>query len=206
MLKALRIPWLTKLKSITSTIWYLPTYTCNYYFLHSFATHSKTITLRMTRLASTLMTRQKMTRQKILGLTNTYHLSIEELFLCLWNQERPLNYCRPWKSPGQVCVQELIFYYRAMGSFSLSSPQSVSTQETPYNPVAPIIPLLSALLATFSKLFSLGSCQAMKEKLTTMSRELSCLATGPQFNSDLLQVLSNGIDNVKPVSNVVCHL
>lgn len=134
------------------------------------------------------------------------HLSFEGLSLCLWYLDRPLNYWRPWKSPGQVCVQELIFLLSCDGSFSLSSPQSVSTQEMPYNPAAPIIPLLSALLATFSKLFSLGSCQAMKEKLTTMSRELSCLATGPQFNSDLLQVLSNGIDNVKPVTNVVCHL
>lgn len=109
-------------------------------------------------------------------------------------------------SRSSLCTRVDFFIIVRWFLLSLSSPQSVSTQEMPYNPAAPIIPLLSALLATFSKLLSLGSCQAMKEKLTTMSRELSCLATGPQFNSDLLQVLSNGIDNVKPVTNVVCHL
>lgn len=149
---------------------------------------------------------------QILSKVSCLEFTVWKMFCCISGTEGEPVVCE-WIIVGHESLRVKFVYkswffiiVRWVPPHSLSSPQSVSTQETPYNPVAPIIPLLSALLATFSKLFSLGSCQAMKEKLTTMSRELSCLATGPQFNSDLLQVLSNGIDNVKPVTNVVCHL
>lgn len=53
-------------------------------------------------------------------------------------------------------------------------------------------PSSERLKQVFLNSFHFTLVKHWKEKLTTMSRELCCLATEPQFNSDLLQVLSNG--------------
>lgn len=72
---------------------------------------------------------------------------------------------------------------------------------------SPIILLLWKPLSSFSKLLSFHCCHSMKRKLTTMSRQLGCLATNSHvliltcFWSWLME--SN---YVKPVRGVVCHL
>ena len=119
-----------------------------------------------------------------------------------WSQRGVLTMNRQnlEKTPGQVCVQEFKF----LVTVRCHSRLKVSTQ--PHKRAPPIILPLWKPLSSFSKLLSLHCCHSLKRKLTTMSRQLRCLATQGHvliltcFWSRLIES-----DYVKPVTRAVCH-
>lgn len=103
-------------------------------------------------------------------------------------------------SRSSLCTRVEIF------SDSLPSPPSKSFH-TVLHKRAQLSSSFENHYQVFSKLLSFHCCHSMKRKLTTMSRQLGCLATEGHvliltcFWSWLMES-----DYVKPVRRVVCHL
>lgn len=123
--------------------------------------------------------------------------------------------CTPWsqrgvwkrngqnleKTLGQVFVQEFKFLVTVLSHGCLRFLHTVLPKQAP-----PIIRFLWKPLSSFSKLLSFHCCHSVKRKLTTMSRQLSYLAT--QGHILILTCFWSWLiesDYVKPVTNVVCH-
>lgn len=105
------------------------------------------------------------------------------------------------KTLGQVCVQEFKFLVTVLSHGRLK----VSTQWCT-NGHHQLSFSFENHYQVFQNFFSFHCCHSVKRKLTTISRQLCCLAT--QHHILIPTCLWSGLiesDYVKPVTRVVCH-